>query len=53
MNWPEVNRRYGTGVWAVTLALFPSFVLSALFGQPSCIEPLIEFVIRTPFWIPL
>ncbi|GAC1379201.1 MAG: hypothetical protein NVSMB33_04260 [Ktedonobacteraceae bacterium] len=45
MNWRDINRRYEAGVWAVPLALFPSFVLSAAFGQPSCIEPIIEIVI--------
>lgn len=45
MNWRDVNRRYEAGVWAVPLALFPAFLLSAAFGQPSCIEPVIEIVI--------
>ncbi len=45
MNWRDVNKRYEAGVWAVPLALFPSFLLSAAFGQPSCIEPVIELVI--------
>ncbi len=45
MNWRGMNRRDETGVWAVPLALFPSFLLSAAFGQPSCIEPIIEIII--------
>lgn len=44
MNWPDMNRRYEAGVWAVPLALFPAFLLSATFGQPSCIEPVIEII---------
>jgi hypothetical protein len=44
MNWRDINRRYEAGVWAVPLVLFPSFLLSAAFGQPSCIEPIIEIV---------
>ncbi|MDQ6644650.1 MAG: molybdopterin-dependent oxidoreductase [Chloroflexota bacterium] len=44
MNWRDINRRYEAGVWAVPLALFPAFLLSAAFGQPSCIEPIIEIV---------
>src|SRR5436305_14932711 len=44
MNWRNINRCYEAGVWAVPLALFPSFLLSAAFGQPSCIEPIIEIV---------
>ena len=45
MNWHDVSRRYEAGVWAVPLALFPAFILSAAFGQPSCIELVVEFVI--------
>src|SRR2546425_1457232 len=45
MNWRGINRRYEAGVWAVPLALFPSFLVSAAFGQPSCIEPIMEIVI--------
>ncbi len=41
MNWRGINRRYEAGVWAVPLALFPSFLVSAAFGRPSCIEPII------------
>ncbi len=49
MNWRCVSRRYEAGVWAIPLALIPSFLFSALFGQPSCTEPLIEFIIvHTP-----
>src|SRR5450755_486416 len=49
MDWREINRRYKTGVWAVPLALFPAFMLSALFGQPSAIEPVVElFFVYTP-----
>ncbi len=49
MNWQDVYRRYEAGVWAVPLALLPSFVMSAVFGQPSCLEPLIDLVIaHTP-----
>jgi DMSO/TMAO reductase YedYZ molybdopterin-dependent catalytic subunit len=44
MNWREINRRYEAGVWAVPLALFPGFVASALFGQPSAIEPVVELL---------
>jgi DMSO/TMAO reductase YedYZ molybdopterin-dependent catalytic subunit len=44
MNWPDINRRYEAGVWAVPLALFPAFLLSAAFGQPSCMEPMIEII---------
>ena len=45
MNKRDISRRYEAGVWAVPLALLPAFLLSAVFGQPSCIEPVIEFVI--------
>ena len=49
MNWREINRRYEAGVWAVPLALLPAFLLSALFGQPSAIEPVVElFFVYTP-----
>ncbi len=45
VNWQDVYRRYEAGVWAVPLALLPSFLLTAVFGQPSSLEPLIELVI--------
>lgn len=45
MDWKDIGRRYEAGVWAVPLALFPSFLLSALFGQPSSMEPIVEVVI--------
>lgn len=45
MNWYDVGRRYEAGVWAMPLALFPAFLVSAAFGQPSCIEPVVGFVI--------
>ncbi len=45
VNWQDVYRRYEAGVWAVPLALLPSFLLTAVFGQPSNLEPLIELVI--------
>jgi len=49
MNWQALKRRYIAGTWALPLALFPAFVLSALSGQPSAIEPLVElFFIYTP-----
>lgn len=49
MNWSDAYRRYEAGVWATPLALLPSFLLSAIVGQPSCLEPLIELVIaHTP-----
>jgi DMSO/TMAO reductase YedYZ molybdopterin-dependent catalytic subunit len=49
MNWREINRRYEAGVWAVPLALLPAFLLSALFGQPSAIEPVVELLfVYTP-----
>ena len=49
MDWQDIYRRYEAGVWAVPLALLPSFAVSAVFGQPSCLEPLVDLVIaRTP-----
>ena len=49
MDWQDVYRRYEAGVWAIPLALLPSFVVSAVFGQPSCLEPLIDLLIaHTP-----
>jgi len=49
MNWREIYRRYEAGLWAVPLALFPAFLFSALFGQPSAIEPVVElFFVYTP-----
>jgi DMSO/TMAO reductase YedYZ molybdopterin-dependent catalytic subunit len=49
MNWQATKRRYQAGLWAIPLALFPAFVFSALFGQPSAIEPLVElFFAYTP-----
>jgi len=48
MNWRGINRRYEAGVWAVPLALFPSFLVSAAFGRPSCIEPIILNWQETP-----
>ncbi len=49
MNRQDAYRRYEAGVWAVPLALLPSFFFSAAFGQPSCVEPMIEVVIaHTP-----
>jgi DMSO/TMAO reductase YedYZ molybdopterin-dependent catalytic subunit len=49
MNWREIKRRYDAGVWAVPLVLFPAFMLSALFGQPSALEPVVElFFVYTP-----
>lgn len=44
MESRELGKRYETGVWAVPLALFPAFVFSAAFGQPSCVEPLVELI---------
>jgi DMSO/TMAO reductase YedYZ molybdopterin-dependent catalytic subunit len=44
VNWRDINRRYEAGVWAVPLALFPAFFCSAAFGQPSCIEPVVELI---------
>src|SRR5579872_3051531 len=49
MNWQDIKRRYIVGAWAIPLALFPAFALSALFGQPSAIEPVVElFFVYTP-----
>ena len=45
MKKRDSSQRYEAGVWAVPLALFPAFLLSAAFGQPSCIEPVIELII--------
>ncbi len=48
-NWKDMYWRYEAGVWAVPLALLPSFLFSALAGQPSCLEPIIEVIIaHTP-----
>jgi DMSO/TMAO reductase YedYZ molybdopterin-dependent catalytic subunit len=44
VNWCDVNRRYEAGVWAVPLALLPAFFCSGAYGQPSCVEPIIEFI---------
>lgn len=52
MNWQDIYRRYEAGVWAVPLALLPSFLITAALGQPSCLEPLIELVItHTPLTV--
>lgn len=38
--------RYQTGVWAVPLALAPGFLLAALLGTPTPLEPLTETVMQ-------
>ncbi|MBF6589876.1 MAG: molybdopterin-dependent oxidoreductase [Ktedonobacterales bacterium] len=40
------RRRYEAGVWSVPLALAPSFLLAALLGVPTPLEPLVEAVMQ-------
>lgn len=38
--------RYQAGVWAIPLALAPGFLITALFGAPTPLEPLTESVMQ-------
>lgn len=42
----DAHRRYEAGIWAVPLALAPAFLLAALLGVPTPLEPLGEAVMQ-------
>lgn len=40
------RKRYEQGIWAALLALVPAFLLAAITGMPSPLEPITELLVR-------